>query len=285
MKLRLKMQSAFLRSWRDDLEKFIFKKKFGQNFLKDENLLAQIVEDAKVTSEDNVLEIGAGAGALTQKLLEKAKRVVSVEIDKDLVPILQAKFSGKKNFKLILGDILKIDPSEFLSFFDGEKFKVVANLPYYISTPILFWLVKSNFNLVSVTVMLQKELAERICSIETDSEYGGISVVLGVWGEPKLTRIVPRKMFTPVPDVDSAVVSIEVNYPKYPQLNDLMKVVKCCFAMRRKTLVNNLMHGLNLDREYVEQILSKLGVENSIRAEKLSKVQFQSLVELLQDDI
>ncbi|MBR4270662.1 MAG: ribosomal RNA small subunit methyltransferase A [Clostridia bacterium] len=266
------------------MEKFVFKKKFGQNFLKDDKLLEDIVADAKVTMEDNILEIGTGAGALTEKLISKAKRVVSVEIDKELQPILLSKFAGQKNLKLIFGDILRIGPDELLSFFEGEKFKVVANLPYYISTPILFWLVKSGFNLSSVTVMLQKELAERICSTENDSEYGGISVILGVWSKLKLTRIVPKNMFIPMPEVDSAVVNMEVNYPQYLKLDKLMRVVKSSFAMRRKTLVNNLMKGFGINRGQAEQLLDRLGVAKDIRAEKLSKEQYKKLVDLIEND-
>jgi len=260
---------------------FVFKKKFGQNFLKDENLLSVIVIDAQIDGK-NVLEIGPGAGALTERLCKKAKRVLCVEIDKTLEPILLEKLNGFSNVKLIFNDILKMDISQISEYFNGEPICVVANLPYYISTPILFWLIKSGLNILSVTVMLQREFAERICAQPNTKEYGSISVVLSLWGDVSITRDVSRKLFYPVPDVDSSVLHIDVKKHNYDILK-ISKVVKFCFAMRRKTLINNLMVGANLDRNSAEKIIEKLNFDKNIRAENLCIDDYINLANLLND--
>jgi len=265
------------------MEKFFFKKKYGQNFIKDENLLSAIANDAKVEGE-NVLEIGAGAGALTEVLCKKAKRVLSVEIDSTLQPILSDKLKDFTNIKLIFCDILKINIAEIKSYFNNEPIKVVANLPYYISTPILFWLIKSGLDIKSVTVMLQKELAERICAKPNTKEYGSISVVISLWGDVVITRDVLRNMFYPQPDVDSCVLQINVKKTNVDILK-VAEVVKFCFAMRRKTLVNNIMAGGNLSREETESVLTKLGLDKNIRAENLTKDDYISLAKQLKNDI
>ncbi len=261
---------------------FVFKKKFGQNFLKDENLLSAIVDDACVEGK-NVLEIGAGAGALTEVLCRKAKKVLSVEIDKSLEPILLEKLQAFSNVKLIFKDILKIDITEINDYFNGEPILVVANLPYYISTPILFWLISSGLNVLSVTVMLQRELAERICAKPNTKEYGSISVVLSLWGDVSITRDVSRKMFFPQPDVDSSVLHINIQEHDYDILQ-VAKVVKFCFAMRRKTLINNIMAGANLGRTEVENLLEKLNLDKNIRPENLSKDDYVRLARELKID-
>ena len=261
---------------------FVFKKKYGQNFIKDENLLTAIVTDAGVKGE-NVLEIGAGAGALTEKLCEHAKKVFSVEIDKSLQPILIEKLHRFSNLELVFNDILKVDPSVIGHYFANEPIKVVANLPYYVSTPILFWLIKSGLNISSVTVMLQRELAERICAKPHSKEYGSISVVLSLWGDVSITRNVSRKLFFPQPDVDSSILHISVQKSNI----DIMKVasvVKICFAMRRKTLVNNLMAGAKLSREEAEKIIASLGLDKNVRAEDLTKENYLTLTDLLNLD-
>lgn len=264
---------------------FRFKKKFGQNFLKDTNLLRAIaVCDAEVQEGDYVLEIGAGAGALTTELSKsagKSGKVVSVEIDRSLCDFLTQKFD-KTNVELVFGDILKIPPQEIAKKFNNKPFKVVANLPYYISTPIIFYLIESGLNITSITVMLQKELVDRITALPGGKDYGAITVILGLYGEVKKCRDVPRHMFTPMPNVDSAILSIRFKPTDLP-ISEISRVVKASFAMRRKTLANNLMEGFSLTRDEVNAILCECGLALDIRAEKLSAEQFVLLSEKLKN--
>ncbi len=258
---------------------FVFKKKFGQNFIRDENLLLAIANDADIKGK-NVLEIGAGAGTLTEVLCRQAKRVLSVEVDKSLESILLEKLQNFDNIKLVFSDILKTDMSVFRDYFQNEPISVVANLPYYISTPILFWLINSGLEIESVTVMLQRELAERICAKPNTKEYGSISVVMSLWGEVLINRNVSRKLFFPEPDVDSSILSIRVKKSDF-DLHKVACVVKYCFAMRRKTLVNNLMTGAGVTRTEAEGILAKLGLDKNIRAENVDKETYVKLATLL----
>ena len=262
-------------------EDFRFKKKFGQNFLKDTNLLRAIVSDAGVSGEDNVLEIGAGAGALTEQICAATSgKVVSVEVDNTLRDFLTDKFKDTKNLEFIFNDILKVPTSDIAGYFGGKPFRVVANLPYYISSPIIFYLIESGLNIKSITVMLQKELVDRITANPGGKEYGAISVVLSLYGKVKKTRDVPRQMFTPMPNVDSAILSIEIEPTTLP-IAQISKVVKVCFAMRRKTLVNNLIEGFKMTRDQANQILEQCGLPLDIRAEKLDKEQYILLTQKL----
>lgn len=211
---------------------FNYKKKYGQNFLTDKNLLAAIVKDADIQKEDFVLEIGAGAGALTQELAAAAKKVVAFEIDKDLEGVLNS--LNLKNVTFRFEDFMKADLKEF-----SKPFKVVANLPYYITTPIIFKLLEECDNLLSLTVMVQKEVAERMVA-DVKGDYGILSVMLAFYGEAKITRIVKRNMFYPEPNVDSAVVTLKIEKKYDIDKRLFSKFVKACFSMRRKTLFNNL---------------------------------------------
>lgn len=259
---------------------FQFKKKFGQNFLTDTNLLQAICNDAGITEVDNVLEIGAGAGALTTQIAQNTKgKVLSVEIDTTLKPILENKLSKYKNVEVLFGDILRIDVNVLREKFDNQPFRVVANLPYYISTPIIFYLIESDLPIKSITVMLQKELAERICANVGTKDYGGISVVLGLYGKVTKTRDVSRKLFTPQPNVDSSIIHIEIDKDLSCDIKKVSKMVKICFAMRRKTLSNNLMQGLNLPRTEVDKILQSINIAPSARAETLEKEKYIMLTE------
>jgi len=257
---------------------FKFKHSLGQNFITDTNLLEAIVSDARVESKDNVLGIGVGAGTLTKQICQKAKKVVGVEIDKSLEPIINDNLKDNKNFELKLGDILKYRPDEIKDFFDGQRFKVVANLPYYISTPIIFYLIENDFNLESLTIMLQLEVAERLAGKIGTKDYGAITVLLNAIGDVSITRKVSKTMFVPQPKVDSAVVRFDVNKNKYDvDFKNLSTVVKASFAMRRKTLCNNIMKGFSLSREVVETMLENLGIDITIRAENLGTQQFVAL--------
>ena len=221
------------------MKDFVFKKKFGQNFLSDKNLLKAICTDAGVDKNSEVLEIGAGAGSLTEALSESAKRVVSFEIDKDLQEQLLG--LGLSNVEFVFDDFMKRSMTEVESLFGGE-FKVVANLPYYITTPIIFRLLEESEKVKSLTIMVQKEVAEKICSKVGDKDYGIPTVMTAFYGNAKITRIVNRHMFYPAPNVDSAILHIEIEKNKFAGVDKkkFPKFVKACFAMRRKTLLNNL---------------------------------------------
>ena len=251
-----------------------FKKKFGQNFLSDSNLLQAIVKDADICKADNVLEIGPGAGALTKYLSENAKKVVAYEIDNELETTLNN--LKLENTKFIFTDALKEDINKIESNFNGEKYKLVANLPYYITTPLLFKFLEEAKYVTSLTIMVQKEVAERIVAKSGGKDYGVLTVMVSFFGDAKITRIVGRQMFYPQPNVDSAVVNITMN-KKYQEIDraKFYNFVKVCFSMRRKTLLNNLSSGLKLNKEELTKKLSNFDLTK--RAESLN---LQELIEL-----
>ncbi len=216
-----------------------FKKKFGQNFIFDKNLLSAICEDADICESDEVLEIGAGAGTLTTEIASRAKKVLSFEIDRDLTEHLQG--LDLKNVKFIFDDVMNYDVREIEEDFSGE-YKMIANLPYYITTPIIFKFLNGSDRLKSLTIMVQKEVAERMVAGHGGKDYGVLSVMINFFGEAKINRIVSRKNFHPEPNVDSAVVTIKIDKNKYPNIdkNKFYKFIQCVFSMRRKTLKNNL---------------------------------------------
>lgn len=219
-----------------------FKKKFGQNFISDKNLLSAICQDAGVDENSLVLEIGAGAGTLTEEISKKAKKVVSYEIDWDLQEHLLS--LNLPNTKFVFGDIMDFPTNEVEKDFEGE-YKMIANLPYYITTPIIFKFLNEAENLTSLTIMVQKEVAERIIATVGGKDYGVLSIMVNFFGEAKINRIVSRKMFYPQPNVDSAVVTINIDKNKFKNIdkNKFYKFIQTVFSMRRKTLKNNLTHG------------------------------------------
>lgn len=232
-----------------------FKKKFGQNFLTDKNLLNAIAQDAGLTKDDDVLEIGAGAGALTQILSQNAKSVVSYEIDTDLKETLLS--LNLSNVKFYFQDIMKVDIETIEKDFKGE-YKVVANLPYYITSPIIFKFLSFSKKLSSLTIMVQKEVAQRIIA-GSGGDYGVLSIMVQFFGEAKITRIVSRKLFYPEPNVDSAVVRIDVRRRDDSiDSQNFLKFVQTCFSMRRKTLKNNLSKNPKYKIDKIEgEYLSK----------------------------
>ncbi len=257
------------------MKDFVFKKKFGQNFISDKNLLNAIASDAEICETDEVLEIGAGAGSLTQVLSEKSKKVVSFEIDKDLFEHLSS--LNLRNVEFVFGDFLQSDLAEVEQKFQ-KKYKVVANLPYYITTPIIFRFLEDAKKLESLTIMVQKEVAERVCAKVGGKDYGILTVMANFYGEPKITRIIKRQMFFPVPSVDSALLNIKI-VDKFPNVDKqgFLKFVKACFSMRRKTLLNNLSSVYSKDR-----LKSLLGEEIlSRRAEQFSLEEFVEIFEKL----
>lgn len=259
---------------------FTFSKKYGQNFIFDKNLLNAIIEDSGINLEDDVLEIGPGAGTLTKVIASRAKKVISYEIDKTLEPVLKENLSGVKNSKIIFADALKTDIKLIESNFDGE-YKIVANLPYYITTPLIFKFIKETQKIKSMSIMVQKEVGERLIAKSTDNEYGSISVILDFYGEVKILRQVPRRMFTPSPNVDSCVVQINFIKNKYdvdPMLFE--KIVKSAFSNRRKTLVNNLAKDFNVPKENLTGIIVEAGFKADVRGDSLSTDQFVLLTKV-----
>ena len=263
---------------------FNFKKAYGQNFLTDETLLRNIVKKAGVTKDDTVIEIGCGAGALTRVLADNCKRVIGYEIDQKLKPVLFDVLSDKTNVTINFMDVMKEKISD-LEKKIGEKYFVVANLPYYITTPIIMNFLENAKNLKSMVIMVQLEVAERLCSTEGDSEYGAITVGINLRGNSSIVERVPREMFTPVPNVDSAVVKIDFIKDKYPNVDykKVRDVVRIAFQNRRKMLVNNLMNGYKFSREQAISVLENAGVGLTVRGEDLSCDDYVKLTKVIED--
>lgn len=258
------------------MEKFDFKKKFGQNFLKDPNLLSQIVEKAGVTNDDIVVEIGAGKGAFTEVLSKNAKKVYSFEIDSELFEFLGEKFNNT-NVQMIFQDVMKVTDEE-LNNMVGGKFKLVANLPYYVTSPIITRFLQ-NENMESLTVMVQEEVADRIIAPAKTKDYGVLTVICQIFGEPKKVLRVNRKMFYPVPNVDSAVVRIDKKEAKVEDFSKFISFVKQAFSMRRKKLSTNL-ETAKLKKSEIETVLIENGFSDMSRAEEMSIDDFKKLYSL-----
>lgn len=259
-----------------------FNKSFGQNFIFDTNLLKAIVSDAGVTNQTEVLEIGTGAGTLTKEIGAQAKKVVSYEIDKNLQPTIANTLANSENVNVVFQDIMKESIENIEANF-ADDYVMVANLPYYITTPIIFKFLETATRLKTMVIMVQKEVAERLVAKHNTAEYGAITAVINAVADTKITRIVKRNMFIPAPNVDSAVVRIDFNKNKYNVKNydNLSKLIKCAFHMRRKTLINNLKSTFNLTKEDVQQAFDKLNISISVRGEALSPEQFVELSNLL----
>ena len=249
-----------------------FKKKFGQNFISDRNLLLAIANDAKISRDDEVLEIGAGAGTLTQILSENSKKVVSFEIDKDLKDRLLN--LDLKNTTFIFDDIMNYDTKDIEKMFDGG-YKLIANLPYYITTPIIFKFLGESEKIDSLCIMVQKEVAERIIAKKNSKDYGVLSIMIDFYGDALVSRKVDRKNFYPVPNVDSAVVVIKIDRNKHKNIDGkaFYNFIQTCFSMRRKTLKNNLLK-LNVDKSKILSLPEN--VLNS-RPENFSTEEFISI--------
>lgn len=267
--------------------KFVFQKKFGQNFLVDTHVLDKIIRAADITKEDFVLEIGPGIGTLTQYLCENAREVVAVEIDKMLIPILEDTLSEYSNVTVINKDFLKMDLKALIQERNnGKPIKVVANLPYYITTPIIMELFEGNIPLINVTVMVQKEVAERMQAVPGTKDYGALSLAVQYYAKPYIAAFVPQNCFMPRPNVGSAVISLTRHINSEIQVkNDalMFRIIRASFNQRRKTLVNGLNNSpeLNFTKEDVVQALQTMGLVENIRGEALSLKQFSELTNLL----
>lgn len=266
---------------------FNFQKKFGQNFLIDTNVLDRIISSAEITKDDCVLEIGPGIGTMTQYLAESAREVVAVEIDKALIPILEDTLSAYDNVTVINDDILKVDINKIVQEKNGGRpIKVVANLPYYITTPIIMGLFESHVPLKSITIMVQKEVADRMQVGPGTKDYGALSLAVQYYAKPQIVANVPPNCFIPRPNVGSAVIRL-TRYEEAPvkvkDENKMFAIIRASFNQRRKTLVNGLGNaaGLNVSKEQVQQALETMGLPATVRGETFTLEQFAQLSDLL----
>lgn len=259
---------------------FTMNKRFGQNFLTDENIVRKIVEAAQIQPDDVVLEIGPGIGTMTRELCDHAKTVLAVEIDKKLIPILKETLSDKENCRVINADILEVDIFEEMKKEGASSLKVVANLPYYITTPIIMGLLEKDLPLDSITVMIQKEVAQRITASPGGKDYGALTVACGYYTEAQMAFLVPASVFYPRPKVDSAVIHMDVLPGERMNPKDkeaFFTVVRASFANRRKTLRNSLSNNLPIGKEEVNALLETAQIEGGRRAETLTLEEFQLL--------
>ena len=268
---------------------FAVRKKYGQNFLIDENVLRGITEFSGAEGDSCVLEIGPGMGALTGYLVERAGKVIAVEIDKMLIPILEGTLSHYDNLVLINDDILKTDIADLISRENaGRPIKVVANLPYYITTPIILDLLENELNIASITVMVQKEVAERMLEGPGSKAYGALSLAVQYYSKPHMAMNVPRHCFYPQPDVDSAVIRMDVYRPdmrpvKAEDTKEMFRVIRAAFGQRRKTLVNALGNApdLRYSKAQIVKALEVMGKSETVRGEVLDLEEFAGLTGLL----
>lgn len=262
---------------------FAFQKKFGQNFLIDSNVLENIVEAAGIMKDDFVLEIGPGIGTMTQYLCESARQVLAVEIDKMLIPILEDTLSEYDNVEVINQDVLKVDIKSLVEEKNnGRPIKVVANLPYYITTPIIMGLFESKVPIESITIMVQKEVADRMQTGPGSKDYGALSLAVQYYAEAKVMLNVSATCFMPRPNVDSAVIKLTRHQESPVEVKDeslMFRIIKASFNQRRKTLVNGLKNSSELDfsKEEITEAIKSIGKEENIRGEKLTLEEFAKL--------
>ena len=266
---------------------FNFQKKFGQNFLIDTHVLDKIIQSANITEDDMVLEIGPGIGTMTQYLAQAAGKVIAVEIDKNLIPILEDTLSGYDNVRVINEDVLKLDLKKLADEENnGKPVKVVANLPYYITTPIIMGLFENHIPATSITVMVQKEVAERMQAGPGGKDYGALSLAVQYYAEPYIVANVPPNCFMPRPNVGSAVIRLTRHTEPKIVVKDekfMFKLIRASFNQRRKTLQNGINNSaeLSISKDAVVEALRKMGLSESIRGEALTLAQFAELSDLL----
>ncbi len=262
---------------------FTFQKRFGQNFLTDEHVLDKIIDASLVDETDGVIEIGPGIGTMTQRLCERAARVVAIEIDKELIPILNDTLSSYDNIRIINADVMKTDLAGLIAGeFSGMKVKVVANLPYYITTPIVMSLLEQRLPIESVTVMVQKEVADRMRAVPGSKDYGALSLAVRYYSDTYIAANVPPNCFMPRPKVGSSVIRLTiVKNPKVNLIDEklMFELIRAAFNQRRKTLVNAVSNysGLSYSKEDVIRALDALGMDSAVRGEALDLEQFAEL--------
>ena len=266
---------------------FRFQKKFGQNFLIDTHVLEKIISSAGITKDDFVLEIGPGIGTMTQYLCESAREVMAVEIDKNLIPILSDTLSSYDNVTVVNEDILKLDIAKTaIEHNNGKPIKVVANLPYYITTPIIMGLFESHVPLESITVMVQKEVADRMQAVPGTKDYGALSLAVQFYSKAEIVANVPPNCFMPRPNVGSAVIRLTCHKDRPVEVKNeafMFRLIRASFNQRRKTLQNGLSNdrSLNLSKEQIAAAIEKLGLSPTVRGETLSLEQFAELSNIL----
>ena len=270
---------------------FVFQKKYGQNFLIDSHILEKIVKAAEIEDDDFVLEIGPGIGTMTQYLASAARKVVAVEIDRFLIPVLEDTLKEFPNVEVIQNDILKVDLGGLIQEKNqGKPIKVVANLPYYITTPILMELLEKKLPITSITVMVQKEVAQRMCMGPGTKEYGALSLAVQYFAQPCTAAQVPPNCFIPRPKVGSTVIQLKI-YENPPVVVEnerfMFQVIRASFNQRRKTLVNGLLNysGFSLEKEEILEALKVCGIPGNVRGESLSLEQFAQLANALKGGV
>lgn len=256
---------------------FSFAKGFGQNFLTDKNILEKIVELSKVDEDVSVIEIGPGFGVLTKFLLEKAKKVISIEIDQRLKNVLEYTLNDYKNFELIVSDALKLDFNKLIEEkIETKRVVLVANLPYYVTTPIITKVLESNLNLESITIMVQKEVAQRLIADENSKNNSSISLFVKYYADITYGFDVSRNVFVPSPNVDSAVVYMKLKKERFEYEKTMFNLIKNGFENRRKTILNSFCKR-NIEKEKIIKVFEKLNIKPNLRAEKLSLKDFQNI--------
>ena len=257
-------------------------KNLGQNFLIDENVIQNIIDSAQINQSDFVIEIGPGLGTLTSQLVEKADKVIAIELDQKMVKILQERFSLYSNFQLLNEDVLKVDLKTLIEKENTQKcpVKIVANLPYYITTPIIMKLLEEKLPIQNITVMVQKEVADRLTAIPGEKNTGAITYCVYYYCEPKQVMLVPNTSFIPEPKVNSEVIQLNIRQNPPVQLKNetvFFKIVKASFMQRRKTLLNGLTNAGIISKERMREILNKMQLPETVRGEDLSIEQFAQI--------
>lgn len=262
---------------------FDFQKRFGQNFLIDQHIIDKIITGSELTKDDVVIEIGPGIGSLTQILAENSKKVIAIEIDKKLIPILEDTLQNYSNILIINNDILKTDLNKLIEQENNNKpVKVIANLPYYITTPIIMGIFENNINIDSITVMVQKEVADRMKAKPGTKDYGALSLAVQFYSEPEIITNVGCNCFIPRPKIGSAVIRLKKYKDRKIKVNDeklLFKIIRAAFNQRRKTLINSLYNqgNLNLSKDELLKIIKEIDLNEKIRGEALTLEQFAML--------
>lgn len=261
-------------------------KKFGQNFLIDDSILQNIVDASNITEDDIVIEIGPGLGNLTQYLIEKAKFVILIEIDNSMIGVLEDRFKEYQNYKILNQDILKINLDELTREYNSSNIKVVANLPYYITTPILFKLLQESSDIKEITVMVQKEVAKRMVAPCKTKDYGILTLMVEYLAIPEIKFFVPNSSFIPSPNVESAIINLkkEKRYNVKDE-NVLFDLIHSAFAMRRKKMINSLeqAHFLNMNKEDIKKFVNICGLTDNVRAEELSINEYIKLADKISE--
>lgn len=268
-----------------DKHKFKFSKSLGQNFLIDSNIIDKILEGARISKGDNIIEVGPGIGTLTREMGKLAKKVVSIEIDKSLIPILKETLDEFDNIEVLNNDILKVDVKNLVKEkFNNEPIKLVANLPYYITTPIVMKFLEEGIEVTDIVVMVQKEVADRMNAKPSTKDYGALSVAVQYYCDTEIVAKAPRHMFIPQPNVDSTVIALHIRKDKKYNVDNedmFFKTVKASFGQRRKTLLNSLSTLSFLSKEEIREVLKEANIDEKRRGETLTIEEFSNLSNII----